>query len=172
MLFRSAAARAPRSWRSSVLVGALLSTATLFKPNLATVPALYMLHLFRQRRGGEALHVITGALAAAVGARLLVSATWSHTAPWAAWGDAMHAFLLSPRPTSHSNSSLTSLVGDAVGCSDATLTLLPLLLLCLGALTVLRMPARRIRTARQQLTVGNIDTLVLYAGAEIGRAHV
>ena len=163
-----AAARAPRSRQSSVLVGALLAAATLFKPNLATVPALYMLHLARQRRMGEALHVVAGGLAASIGAELFVSATWPHATPWATWIDAMRTFLLSPRPATHSNSSLASLVGDAVGHSSTSATLLPLLLLCLGALAVLRIPTQPLRSAANQLTSRNIDTLVLYAGVAAG----
>ncbi len=163
-----AAARAPRSWKSSVLLGALLTVATLFKPNLATVPALYMLHLTRQRRMGEALHVVAGGLAASIIAALFVSATWPQATPWAAWVDAMRTFLLSPRPASHSNSSLASLVGDAVGHSNATATLLPLLLLCLGALAVLRMPTQPIRLAANQVSLRHVDTLVLYAGVAAG----
>lgn len=163
-----AAARAPRSWRSSLIVGSLLSAATLFKPNLATVPALYVLHLFRQHRRGEACGVLAGGLAALIGVELLVSSTWSYPTPWTAWAGAMHAFLLSPRPASHSNSSLSSLVGDALGHSNVAVALLPLVAICLGALAVLRIPRQSLRTATAHLSARKLDTLVLYAGAAVG----
>lgn len=163
-----AAARESRSWRSSIIVGSLLSVATLFKPNLATVPALYVLHLFRQHRRGEAWGVLAGGLIALLGVELLVSSTWSYPTPWAAWAGAMHVFLLSPRPASHSNSSLSSLLGDALGHSNVAAALLPMVAFCLGALAVLRIPTQSLRTAPAYLSARGLDTLVLYAGAAAG----